>query len=134
MKKSVRFLVLHIMLLVYSLGGIFSKSAAGQDFMSPAFILYYAGFILILGIYAIGWQQVIKFTDLSVAYANRAVVIVWGIVWGAVIFGEEISAKKLIGAAVIVAGVILFAFADNDKNKIPPEINKPAEGGHSSGI
>jgi len=35
-----------------------------------------------------------------------------GIFWGCVLFGEQISAGKLVGAALIICGVVLFARAD----------------------
>ena len=82
------------MLMVYSMSGIFSKLAAGQPFLSFRFCLYYGVIIALLGLYAIGWQQIIKRMPLTSAYANRAVTVVWGIVWGAVLFGEAITWQK----------------------------------------
>ena len=35
---------------------------------------------------------------------------VWGMVWGALLFQEDITLQKCIGAAIIVVGVILYAF------------------------
>ena len=59
-------------------------------------------------VYAIGWQQVIKRLPLITAYANRAVTIVWGIIWGLLIFNEKLNAGKVIGALIVIAGVILY--------------------------
>lgn len=103
---------LHLLLALFSLSGIMSKLAAQYDFMSRGFVLCYGGMVAILGIYALGWQQVIKRLPLTTAYANRAVTIVWGIVWGALLFHESINVFKLAGAAIVLAGVVLFAFAD----------------------
>lgn len=105
---------LHLLLVLFSLSGIMSKFAAQYDFMSPGFILCYGGMIAILGCYALGWQQVIKRLPLTTAYANRAVTIFWGIVWGALIFHEHISPLKVVGAIVVLLGVVLFALADNE--------------------
>ena len=52
--------LLHIMLMIYSMSGICSKLAAGQKFLSFKFCLYYGLIIVLLGFYAIGWQQIIK--------------------------------------------------------------------------
>jgi drug/metabolite transporter (DMT)-like permease len=68
--------------------------------------------LLILFVYAIGWQQVIKRLPLTTAYANRGITVVWGIVWGMLFFGEEITLFKLVGAAMIIGGIVLFAQAD----------------------
>lgn len=105
---------LHLLLMLYSTSGILSKTAAGYEFMSPGFILAYGGMIAVLAVYALGWQQVIKRLPLTTAYANRAVTVVWGIIWGVLLFHEQVSLLKIIGAAIVLAGVALFAFADNE--------------------
>ena len=107
-------LALHLLLVVFSLSGIMSKLAAKFPFMSTGFILCYGAMIVVLGIYAIGWQQVIKRIPLTTAYANRAVTVIWGIVWGALLFGEPVSWQKVAGALVVLAGVALFATAGDD--------------------
>lgn len=112
-KEKIKVLfALHLLLMVYSTSGICSKLAAGEAFLSPRFCLYYAIILLLLGVYAIGWQQIIKRLPLTTAFANKAVTVVWGIVWGAAFFQEEITPKKLLGAAFIVIGVILYAGSD----------------------
>ncbi len=76
--------------------------------MSFKFVLFYGLVILLLGIYALLWQQIIKRMPLTTAYANKAVTVVWGMVWGALLFQEDITLQKCIGAAIIVVGVILM--------------------------
>lgn len=110
--KTKAYIALHAMLVLYSFSGICGKLAAQYDFMSVGFIACYAGMIAVLGIYAIGWQQVIKRLPLTLAYANRAVTVVWGIVWGVVLFNEPLNPFKIVGALVVLAGVALFAYAD----------------------
>ena len=108
-------LALHALFALYSLCSICGKLAAGFEFMSPGFALCYGGMIGVLGIYAIGWQQVIKRMPLTSAYANKAVTIVWGIVWGVLLFHEAVTPAKLLGAAVVLAGVVLFSVADGEE-------------------
>lgn len=107
---------LHLLLMIYSTSGILSKLAAGFDFLSWEFIALYAGIIALLGLYAIGWQQILKRLPLTSAFSNKAITIVWGIVWGAVFFGEPVTGRKIIGAALIIAGVVLFAHADGEND------------------
>lgn len=115
-KSKVRVLiVLHIMLMLYSVSGIFSKLAAQEAFLSFRFCLFYGGIILLLGLYAIGWQQIIKRLPLTTAFANKAVSVVWGIIWGCLIFKESITVGKIIGAILVVSGVVLYAYSDNDR-------------------
>ncbi len=116
-KKSsiLLFAFLHITLLIMSFSGVMSKSAAGEAFLSLRFCLFYGGMILILGVYAICWQQLIKRLPLSLAYANKAVTVIWGMVWGVMFFGEQITAKKLIGAAIVIVGVVLYSMENNNE-------------------
>ena len=51
--------------------------------------------IFILFVYAVLWQQVLKSIPLSIASANKAVTIFWGMWWGFLFFNEEISIKKI---------------------------------------
>ncbi len=107
-------ILLHIMLMLYSMGGICSKSAAGVPFLSLKFCLLYGGLILILGLYAVGWQQVIKRMPLTTAFANKAVTVVWGLIWGMLFFHETITPGKIIGAALVIGGIVLFALSDKE--------------------
>lgn len=109
--------LLHLILLLYSLEGILSKLASSQAFLSSRFCLCYGGIIAILGIYAIAWQQIIKRLPLTTAFANKAITVVWGLVWGMLIFRESITLGKLAGAALVVAGVVLFSTADKEVEK-----------------
>lgn len=116
--SKIRILVaLNVLLMVYSMSGILSKLAAGVDFLSWQFVGLYAGIIAILGIYAIGWQQILSRMALTSAFANKAVTIVWGIIWGFLFFQEQITLGKVIGGALIIAGVVLFATADGNDER-----------------
>ena len=115
MKSKVKTLILlHGILAVYSTSTIFSKIAAGQKFLSIKFCLYYGLIILLLGFYAIGWQQIIKRMPLTAAFANKAVTVVWGIIWGFVFFKEPITQGKVIGAVLVIVGIVMYALADKE--------------------
>lgn len=100
-------LLLQILLMVYSLFGICSKLAAQQPFLSFKFIMYYGIVILNLAMYAVCWQQIIKRLPLVTAFANKAVTVIWGLVWGKIFFQEAITAQKLLGAFIIICGIVL---------------------------
>lgn len=112
---------LHMLLMVYSTSGILSKLAARVDFLSIEFCLYYGGVLLLLGFYAIGWQQILKRLPLTTAFSNKAVTIVWGIIWGALFFFEPITLPKAVGALLITAGVVLFSHADGQESSVTHE-------------
>lgn len=110
--KQKSFLLLHILLLLYAASTVFSKLAAGEPFLSPRFILYYGLVLLLLGVYALGWQQVIRKLPLTAAYASKAVTVVWGLLAGILFFGEGLTVGRAAGALLVIGGVVLFAFAD----------------------
>ena len=74
---------------------------------SFSFFLFYGLEIVILGIYAILWQQMIKRFDLSVAYANRAMALLWSAVWAVMLFRELLGVKQVIGIAFVVLGTVI---------------------------
>ena len=115
--RAVVLIALHVLLLVYSLCGFFSKNASRQPFMSFEFCAFYAGMLAILVVYAIGWQQILKRLPLTVAFANKAITVVWGIIWGAVFFQEAITLPMIIGAIIVMAGIVLFSIADGEERQ-----------------
>ena len=114
MKQAKWYLVLHVFLGIYALSSVCSKLAARQPFLSVAFIGLYAAMLLALVIYAFGWQQVIKHLPLTTAYANKAVTVVWGILLGFLIFGESVTPRQVVGALIIIVGIVLFVRADHE--------------------
>ena len=105
-------ILLHVLLVVYSFSAVLSKQAASAPFPSFQFFILYTGVLVLLGVYAIGWQQILKRLPLTTAFSNRAIVVLWGILWGLLLFGEAITLNKLIGGVVIMIGVVLFSYAD----------------------
>ena len=110
--KLIYFVALHVMLLVFSLGSVCSKIAAGKEVLSPGFCFFYGLLIFILFVYAIVWQQILKGLNIVTAYANKAITVIWGLIWGNLIFNETITIKNLIGAAIIILGVYLVVSGD----------------------
>ena len=106
------FVSLHLLFVLYSLTDLFGKMAASFAFDDPRFYLLYGAVLGVLFLYAIGWQQAIKRLPLTTAFSNRAITVLWGLVWGVLFFQEELNPLKLLGAAIVVAGVVLYSRAD----------------------
>ena len=106
-----KWIVLHLLFFLYSLVSVFSKLGSRTEAFSLLFFVYYGAVFLCLGLYAIGWQQILKKMSLSGAFSGKAVVILWG----ALLFGEAVTLRKIIGALVVMAGVILFSRAEEEK-------------------
>jgi len=110
------FAILHVIILIFSVNSICSKFASQNQFLSPKWILFYGIVICILGFYAIAWQQVLKHLPLITTYANKAITTIWGLIWGLVVFGEQITIQKVIGAIVVIIGVYLVVSGDEEVN------------------
>lgn len=93
--------------MVYTLATVASKFASAEEFLSLKFIMIYGIEIVILGVYAICWQQIIKKFDISIAYANRAIGLIWSIVWSILFFNETVTKKNVIGVLIVVIGTII---------------------------
>ena len=106
------YIYLHILLFVYSFGGVCSKMASGQKLLSFKFCLLYGIMMLLLFVYALVWQQIIKYIPLTTAFCNKAVSIVWGIMWGFLIFDEAVKWNMIVGAVIVIVGVIIVVKAD----------------------
>lgn len=108
------FLILHGLLLFISLGGVCSKLAAQSEWLSPRFFLLYGAVLLNLAIYALAWQQILKRIPLVTAYANKAVTVIWGLIWGFIFFGEVISVQKIAGSIIIILGIVMVVKEDGE--------------------
>lgn len=71
--------------------------------LNPAFL----GAIALYGALSVLWVWVLTFTPLSRAYPFVAIAFALTPVLGALVFSEPLSARLLIGLAVIVAGLFL---------------------------
>jgi len=103
MKKII---LLQLVVMIYTFSNIVAKFASGKELFSPAFIFLYGLEVVILGIYAILWQQMIKKFPLSVAYANRAMALLWSGIWAVFIFEEVLTWKQLLGMFLVVIGTL----------------------------
>lgn len=117
MKKLGNIIFLHSIIFLYALTSLCSKFASGMEFFSLEWILVYGLQIFILGIYAILWQQILKRMNLNFAYANKSLALVWGMLFGVLIFKESISVWNILGAVIVLIGVIVMVTGDDEKEE-----------------
>lgn len=99
--------------LLYSLTTVFSKFAGRYPLFSLPFLLLYGSSLLVFLIYAVLWQHLLQRTPLSTAYAvNKALAFLFGMLWGALLFQEAISWSMILGAALIIGGILLVVQDD----------------------
>ena len=115
MKKV--YLLLHLLLMLYAVGGIFSKRAAGAEFLSVEYIANYMAVLVILMIYAVFWQIILKRIPLTVAMANKSATVIWGLIYGQLFFKETITLSNVAGAVIIIIGICIVVNADKEQQE-----------------
>ena len=75
----INYLILHLLFIVYALNTVLGCMAAPYGWTDWRRFALLAGVLFLLGIYAAGWQVMLKKFNLGVAYANRSAVVIWGI-------------------------------------------------------
>jgi len=106
------YVFLHIGIVFYSFIALIAKQASGYNFFSFEFLMFISIEFFMLAVYAVLWQKILKKIDASTAYSNRAAAIIWTLLWGAIFFQEELSINNLIGAAVIIFGIVMVVKED----------------------
>lgn len=95
--------------LLYACVTLFTKYAAQHEFLSWQYCVGLCGAIGVMGAYAICWQQVLKRIELSTAYMFKGTSLIFVMLLAALFFSEQITLMNMIGAVVIVFGIILYA-------------------------
>ena len=108
MKFSQIVLLLSINLL-YACVSLFTKYASQQEFMSWNYMLGVIGAVGVMGLYAVLWQQILKRIELSLAYMFKGTSLIFVMLLAHVLFGEQITWNNIIGAIIIISGIVLFA-------------------------
>jgi len=101
------YILLHLLFLQLSLGGIASKAAAQRQLFSIEWVALFGLSLLNLFIYMLFWQQILKKFPLSTAYINKASTIIWSALWGYLFFDEIITLNMFIGAIIVIVGLCL---------------------------
>lgn len=102
-----RLLLLQAVVILYTLSSVMAKFASGQE--ASGRILFFFGMdLFFLGLYALFWQQLIKTLPLSVAYANRAMALLWSALWARLIFGEKIGVRQMGGIVLVIVGILII--------------------------
>ena len=115
MKKTIKIkdiLLLQAVIVIYTLSSVMAKLASGQEPFSVGFCLFYLIELFVLGLYALLWQQVIKKTELSVAYANREMYLLWSLLWAVVFFHNDVTPANVIGCLLVIAGTLVITGED----------------------
>ena len=109
---------LQAVIIIYTISSIMAKFASANNGEPLRFILFFGLEFVFLGIYALLWQQMIKKFDLSVAYANRSMALLWSMIWAVIFFHDRITVKHIIGVILVMIGTIII---NTEKVQTPEE-------------
>lgn len=115
--KIKNIILLQLIVIIYTINGVIAKLSSGAELMSLKFIGFYVAIVAVLGIYAILWQQMIKRFELSIAYANRAMALLWSALWAAIFFHERLTVKNYIGIALVIAGTFVVNLDTKEEDR-----------------
>lgn len=108
------YLILHLLFIIYACNTVLGRMAAPYTWDDWHRYTYLGGVLFLLGIYAIGWQIILKKFTLGVAYANRSMVVIWGILLAWLCLDEPLSWTLLLGAGFIVSGILLVSSEEKE--------------------
>lgn len=95
--------------MLYACVSLFTKYASQQEFMSWNYMLGLIGAVGVMGLYAILWQQVLKRIELSLAYMFKGTSLIFVMLLAYLLFSEQITWNNVVGAIIIISGIVLFA-------------------------
>ncbi|MBR0163229.1 MAG: transporter [Lachnospiraceae bacterium] len=101
-------LILQGAVFLYSINTVCGKYASAAAPFSVPFFAWLFAEVFFLGVYALIWQQAIKKIDIGVAYAGKAVGLVWALLWSVVLFAERVTLPKVCALLLIIAGTVLM--------------------------
>ena len=108
--KFSQIIILLLANFLYACVSLFTKYASQHEFMSWNYMLGLIGAVGIIGLYAILWQQVLKRIELSMAYMFKGTSLIFVMLLAYVLFGEQITWNNIVGAIIIIVGIVLFAY------------------------
>lgn len=104
--------LLYFGIFIYSLSAVMNKAASQVPTLSAKFVIFYGCSLLILGVYAVLWQQILKRFSLVTAYSRRPMSMLFGMLWGWVIFKEKVTLQMVAGIVIILIGIRIGADKD----------------------
>ena len=113
-KVSIKNIIqLQAVIIIYTVSSVMAKFASANNGEPVKFILFFGLEFVFLGIYALLWQQMIKKFELSVAYANRSMALLWSMIWAVIFFHDKITVKNIIGVVLVMIGTIIINTEEN---------------------
>lgn len=96
-----------IIYCLFSLSSVFMKFASLQTNLLYK-VLFFGLSIGVLGIFSILWQKLLNKLNLTKAYFFKATTLIWGLIYGVLIFHEKVNINMILGILISLVGIILI--------------------------
>ena len=83
------------------------KFGGRYPIFSPMYLFWFVMAVMVMGIYAVGWQLILERLPLMTAYLRKGISYVLVFVWASVLFHETITLQQIIGIIVIIIGMVV---------------------------
>ena len=100
-------LLLQAIIIIYTISSVMAKMASANGEEPFRMLMFLALEFMILAVYAVLWQQMIKRFELSVAYANRSMAILWSMIWAVIFFHDKITFRNVLGVLIVLLGTVI---------------------------
>ncbi|MBE5793448.1 MAG: transporter [Clostridiales bacterium] len=108
-KRRGALLLLFFTLLLYAACSVFAKLSgnAMEAGNLTGSLVFLALEFLMLVVYSLLWQVVLKHLPLNVAYASKGLCTLWTCLFGILLFQEALTLGKALGTLLVLGGVYL---------------------------
>lgn len=92
--------------IIFPFSSIFMKYASNAENIIWKIFLFGCS-IAVLGVFSILWQMLLKKVDLTKAYLFKSTTIIWNVVYGILLFQENVSLTMIIGMTITTIGIMI---------------------------
>lgn len=103
-KKDILFAI--AIYTIFPLSSVFMKIASETDNFIIKMI-WFGMSIGVLGVFSLLWQKLLKKVDLIKAYIFKSTTIIWSVLYGIILFQEQITLNMILGMFITTVGVII---------------------------
>lgn len=91
---------------IFPLSSVFMKLASGTEELFIKLIFFCLS-IGVLGLFSILWQKLLNSVDLVKAYLFKSTTVIWNVIYGILLFNENVTVNMMIGMIITTAGVMI---------------------------
>jgi len=116
-----------VIYIIFPISSIITKYAAMTEDLWNKFLLYGAS-VVVLAIFSVFWQILLKRVDLVKAYIFKSTSIIWTVIYGVLIFNDVLTANVIIGTIIVMIGTVIAILGGETKKETKPAQKEKVNG------